>query len=71
MNISERKRSSSGQDGQQNSFNNNFGHSVGGMGYRGVEGVLIANVLKQFISRCVENTRDLYSSDNIVSTASS
>ncbi|XP_052063828.1 protein unc-80 homolog [Mytilus californianus] len=50
---------------QQNGFHNNFGHSIGGLGYRGVEGVLITNILKPFISKCVENTRELYSSDNI------
>ncbi|KAK3087178.1 hypothetical protein FSP39_002695 [Pinctada imbricata] len=63
----ERKRSGSGsqENAQENGFHNNFGHSIGGVGYRGVEGVLIANILKPFISRSVENTRDLYGSDNI------
>lgn len=51
---------------QQNGFQNNFGHSIGGLGYRGVEGVLIANILKPFVTKCVENTRELYGSDNIV-----
>ncbi|KAJ8299881.1 hypothetical protein KUTeg_021400 [Tegillarca granosa] len=49
----------------QNGFSNNFGHSIGGVGYRGVEGVLIANILKPFVTRCVESTKELYSSDNI------
>jgi hypothetical protein len=50
----------------QSGFGNNFGHSIGGLGYRGVEGVLIANILKPFISKCVDNNRELYSSENIV-----
>ncbi|KAL3872189.1 hypothetical protein ACJMK2_040132 [Sinanodonta woodiana] len=46
-------------------FSNNFGHSIGGEGYRGVEGVLVANSLKTFVSKCLENVKDLYSNDNI------
>ncbi|XP_052808844.1 protein unc-80-like isoform X2 [Mya arenaria] len=48
-----------------NNFTNNFGHPIGGVGYRGVEGVLMSYSMKTFISRCVENTKELYSSDNI------
>eukprot|EP00105_Crassostrea_gigas_P024973 XP_011445404.1 PREDICTED: protein unc-80 homolog isoform X2 [Crassostrea gigas] len=61
----ERKRSCSQQDGPVNGFHNNFGHSIGGVGYRGEEGVLIANILKPFVSKCVDNARELYGSDNI------
>lgn len=28
--------------------------------------MLIANILKPFVSKCVENARELYGSDNIV-----
>ena len=66
----ERKRSCSQQDGPVNGFHNNFGHNIGGVGHRGEEGVLIANILKPFVSKCVENARELYGSDNIVSKAS-
>lgn len=64
--TAERKRSCSQQDGPVNGFHNNFGHSIGGVGYRGEEGVLIANILKPFVSKCVDNARELYGSDNIV-----
>lgn len=50
-----------------NSFSNNFGHPIGGVGYRGVEGVLMATSMKTFVSRCVDSTKEIYSSDNIVS----
>ncbi|XP_021380201.1 protein unc-80 homolog isoform X3 [Mizuhopecten yessoensis] len=58
-------KKSSCQESQQNGFQNNFGHTIGGVGYRGVEGVIIASIFKSFVSRCVENSRDLYGSDNI------
>ncbi|XP_061164273.1 protein unc-80 homolog isoform X1 [Saccostrea echinata] len=61
----ERKRSCTQQDPPVNGFHNNFGHSIGGVGYRGEEGVLIANILKPFVSKCVDNARELYGSDNI------
>ncbi|XP_052242651.1 protein unc-80 homolog isoform X2 [Dreissena polymorpha] len=48
-----------------NTFANNFGHPIGGVGYRGVEGVLMANSMKTLVSRCMECSKDLYSSDNI------
>lgn len=64
--TAERKRSCSQQEGPVNGFHNNFGHSIGGVGYRGEEGVLIANILKPFVSKCVDNARELYGSDNIV-----
>ena len=51
----------------RNSYTNNFGHSVGGEGYRGVEGVLIANLITPLVTRCVECANDLYSDENIVS----
>jgi hypothetical protein len=52
-------------------FATNFGHSIGGVGYRGVEGVLVANILKPLITRCVDSTKELYSHENIVSTLKS
>ena len=50
-----------------NGFANNFGHAIGGVGYRGVEGVLMSNSMKTFVTRCVECAKELYNSDNIVS----
>ncbi|XP_048774238.1 protein unc-80 homolog isoform X3 [Ostrea edulis] len=61
----ERKKSCSQAETPVNGFHNNFGHSIGGVGHRGEEGVLIANILKPFVSKCVENARELYGSDNI------
>ncbi|XP_055887561.1 protein unc-80 homolog isoform X2 [Biomphalaria glabrata] len=46
-------------------YANNFGHSVGGEGYRGVEGVLIANLIKPLVTRCVECSGELYGNENI------
>ena len=65
--ISAGQRKSVSQEAlPNNSFANNFGHSIGGVGYRGVEGVLMATSMKTFVSRCVDCTKELYSSDNIV-----
>lgn len=61
-------RKSASQEALNNGFANNFGHSIGGVGYRGVEGVLMSNSMKTFVSRCVESTKELYNSDNIVSS---
>ena len=61
------KKSVSQEALSNNGFSNNFGHPVGGAGYRGVEGVLMSNSMKTFVTRCVECARELYSSDNIVS----
>ena len=61
------KKSASQENIPRNGYNNNFGHSVGGEGYRGVEGVLIANLITPLVSRCVECASDLYSDENIVS----
>ncbi|KAH9525120.1 Protein unc-80 [Bulinus truncatus] len=46
-------------------YANNFGHTVGGEGYRGVEGVLIANLIKPLVTRCVECSGELYGNENI------
>lgn len=51
-----------------NNFANNFGHPIGGVGYRGVEGILLATSMKTFVTRCVESTKEIYNSDNIVSS---
>ncbi|KAL4233067.1 Protein unc-80 [Mactra antiquata] len=59
------RRSVSQEAIANNGFSNNFGHSIGGVGYRGVEGVLMSNSMKTFISRCVECTKEIYSCDNI------
>ncbi|KAK7491630.1 hypothetical protein BaRGS_00017083 [Batillaria attramentaria] len=59
------KKSASQETLPRTGYANNFGHSVGGEGYRGVEGVLIANLTKALISRCVGCTKELYNSDNI------
>ncbi|XP_071097692.1 protein unc-80 homolog [Haliotis cracherodii] len=59
------KKSVSQENLPRNCYANNFGHSIGGEGYRGVEGVLIANLLKPFVSRCVESVGELYGHDNI------
>ncbi|XP_076436361.1 protein unc-80 homolog isoform X3 [Babylonia areolata] len=59
------KKSASQETLPRNGYTNNFGHSVGGEGYRGVEGVLMANLTKPLITRCVSCTKELYSSDNI------
>ena len=65
--FSGNKKSVSQEALANNGFANNFGHAIGGAGYRGVEGVLISNSMKTFVSRCVECTKELYNSDNIVS----
>ena len=62
------KKSVSQEALANNGFANNFGHAIGGVGYRGVEGVLMSNSMKTFVTRCVECARELYSSDNIVSS---
>ena len=61
------KKSVSQENLPRAGYTNNFGHSVGGEGYRGVEGVLIANLAKPLVSRCVECASDLYGTENIVS----
>ena len=67
FNSAAQKKSSSQEHIPRNSYANNFGHSVGGEGYRGVEGVLVANLVTPLVTRCVESATDLYGSDNIVS----
>ncbi|GFO03526.1 unc-80-like protein, partial [Plakobranchus ocellatus] len=59
------KKSVSQENLPRAGYANNFGHSVGGEGYRGVEGVLIANLVKPLVSRCVECANDLYGNENI------
>ncbi|ESO92838.1 hypothetical protein LOTGIDRAFT_232936 [Lottia gigantea] len=59
------KKSASQETLPRNGYANNFGHSIGGEGYRGVEGVLIANVFKHFVSRCVESVSELCGHENI------
>ncbi|KAL8568215.1 hypothetical protein ACOMHN_027738 [Nucella lapillus] len=59
------KKSASQETLPRSGYGNNFGHSVGGEGYRGVEGVLMANLTKPLITRCVACTKELYSSDSI------
>ncbi|GFR73729.1 Unc-80-like protein [Elysia marginata] len=59
------KKSVSQENLPRAGYANNFGHSVGGEGYRGVEGVLIANLVKPLVSRCVECANDLYGTENI------
>ncbi|KAK6194683.1 hypothetical protein SNE40_000272 [Patella caerulea] len=59
------KKSASQETLPRNGYANNFGHSIGGEGYRGVEGVLIANVFKHFVSRCVECVSELCGHENI------
>lgn len=61
------KKSASQETLSRHGYANNFGHSVGGEGYRGVEGVLLANLSKSLVSRCVSCTKDLFSNDSIVS----
>ena len=51
----------------RNGYANNFGHSIGGEGYRGVEGVLVANIVRPFVTRCVQCIKELFCNDNIVS----
>ena len=65
------KKSASQETLPRNGYANNFGHSVGGEGYRGVEGVLLAHLTKPLVTRCVSCTKELYNSDNIVSSDSS
>lgn len=67
LKISGHKKSVSQEALAGNGFANNFGHPIGGAGYRGVEGVLMSNSMKTFVTRCVECAKELYSSDNIVS----
>lgn len=65
--LSAQKKSVSQENIPRTGYANNFGHSVGGEGYRGVEGVLIANLVKPLITRCVECAGELYGNENIVS----
>jgi hypothetical protein len=60
------KKSASQETLPRSGYANNFGHSVGGEGYRGVEGVLLANLTKTLVTRCVACTKELYNQDNIV-----
>ncbi|XP_059153938.1 protein unc-80 homolog isoform X2 [Physella acuta] len=59
------KKSVSQENIPRMGYSNNFGHSIGGEGYRGVEGVLIANLVKPLITRCVQCSGELYGNENI------
>ncbi|XP_036354476.1 protein unc-80 homolog isoform X2 [Octopus sinensis] len=58
------KKCSSSESSALN-FSNNFGHSIGGVGHRGVEGVIVANILKPLVSKCVDSIKELSSQENI------
>lgn len=50
----------------QSGFATNFGHSVTGEGHRGVEGIVVSQTLKIFVSRLSLTLTDTTQSDNVV-----
>ncbi|XP_074657337.1 protein unc-80 homolog [Tubulanus polymorphus] len=43
----------------------NFGQSIGGAGVKGIEGTVMAHILKPLVSRFVESWKELHSHENI------
>lgn len=53
-------------DSVQSGFATNFGHSISGEGHRGVEGIIVVQTLKTFVTRLSTTLTDPTKSDNVV-----
>ncbi|XP_067933205.1 protein unc-80 homolog [Watersipora subatra] len=51
---------------RQSGFATNFGHSISGEGHLGVEGIIVVQTLKVFVSRLTTTLSDPTKSDNVV-----
>lgn len=60
--LSNRPSFNTGQSG----FATNFGHSISGEGHRGVEGIIVVQTLKIFVTRLSTTLTDPTQSDNVV-----
>jgi len=47
-------------------YPNNFGHSISGEAHRGVEGIIVVQTLKEFVTRLAGVLEDPTASDNVV-----